>query len=184
MTSSPFLNEIRAGIRLRNYSIRTEKAYVGWAKRFIRFHGNTHPAEIHDAEVVDFLTHLAVNRHVSANTQNQALNALVFMYRHVIKHARGDITSTTRARQPKKLPVVLTRHEVSLLLTSLNGINRLFGSMLYGSGLRIKLMSSSLYTRQILRLVMAVSIFRMRCHVNTRARHRVFTGSMFFLPLS
>jgi integrase len=92
---------------------------------------------LHDAEVVEFLTHLAVNRHVSASTQNQALNALVFMYRHVIKHALGDITSTTRAKQPKKLPVVLTRHEVSLLLTSLNGIHRLIGSMLYGSGLRI-----------------------------------------------
>jgi integron integrase len=137
MTSSPFLNEIRAAIRLRNYSIRTEKAYVDWSKRFIRFHGNSHPAELHDAEVVEFLTHLAVNRHVSASTQNQALNALVFMYRHVVKHALGDITSTTRAKQPKKLPVVLTRHEVSLLLTSLNGIHRLIGSMLYGSGLRI-----------------------------------------------
>jgi integron integrase len=137
MTSSPFLNEIRAAIRLRNYSIRTEKAYVDWAKRFIRFHDNSHPTEMHDAEVVEFLTHLAVNRHVSASTQNQALNALVFMYRHVIKHALGDITSTTRAKQPKKLPVVLTRQEVALLLMSLNGIHRLIGSMLYGSGLRI-----------------------------------------------
>lgn len=137
MTSSPFLNEIRAAIRVRNYSIRTEKTYVDWAKRYIRFHHNTHPAELHDAEVVEFLTHLAVNREVSASTQNQALNALVFMYRHIVKHPLGDITSSTRAKQPKKLPVVLTRQEVSRLLLSLNGIHRLIGCILYGSGLRI-----------------------------------------------
>ena len=137
MLASPFLNEIRAVVRVRNYSIQTEKVYVGWAKRFIRFHQNKHPAELHDSEVIAYLTYLAVTRNVSASSQNQALNALVFMYRYVVKKPLGDITTAVRAKLPKKLPVVLTRDEVTLLLRGLDGVHRLIGSLLYGSGLRI-----------------------------------------------
>jgi integron integrase len=137
MSSSPLLNKLRAVIRLRNYSIRTEYAYVSWVKRYILFHGKRHPNEMHDDEVVAFLTHLAVKRNVSANTQNQALNALVFFYRHVMANPLGDLTKTARAKKPMKLPVVLSREEVSLVLNELKGTHRLIGAMLYGSGLRV-----------------------------------------------
>lgn len=132
-----FLDQLRQAIRVRNYSIRTEQAYVQWARRFILFHGKRHPESMHDREVVEFLTHLAVKRNVSASTQNQALNALVFLYRRVLDNPLGDITSAARAKKPKKLPVVLTRQEVFSLLVRLEGVHRIIGSLLYGSGLRL-----------------------------------------------
>ena len=135
--ASRFLQQLRSVIRTRGYSSSTERAYVDWARRFIRFHNLKHPAELHDAEVIAFLTHLAVDRKVSAGTQNQALNALVFMYRHVLKLPLGDITAATRAKRPLKLPVVLTRQEVRLILNNLEGVHRLIASLLYGSGLRL-----------------------------------------------
>ncbi|MBD3648309.1 MAG: integron integrase [Pseudomonadales bacterium] len=131
------LDQLRNAIRVRNYSHRTEEAYVNWVRRFIRYHGIRHPAEMHDAEVVAYLTHLAVVRNVSASTQNQALNALVFLYRHVLGRPLGDISAASRAKKPKKLPVVLTRDEVREVLVRLNGVHRIIGALLYGSGLRL-----------------------------------------------
>lgn len=136
MKPSPFINEVRQAIRVKNYSIRTEQAYTSWIKRFIRFNQYRHPSELHDEEVVRFLTHLAVNRNVAANTQNQALNALAFVYKHVIKHPLGDITKTVRAKKPRKLPIVLDRDEIVKIMYSLKGTSRLIAALLYGSGLR------------------------------------------------
>ncbi len=92
---------------------------------------------MHDAEVIAYLTHLAVNRNVAGNTQNQALNALVFFYKNVLAHPLGDISTAARAKRPKKLPVVLTRNEVKAVLTRLKGVHQLIGAVLYGSGLRL-----------------------------------------------
>jgi integrase len=137
MTQSPSLKDVRGAIRVRSYSIRTEKSYVGWIVRFIRFHDNVHPKDLYEPHVVSFLTYLAVERNVSANTQNQVLNALVFVYRHVIKRPLGDITSSVRAKKPQKLPVVLSRDEVASLIQSLPLAHKLTAAMLYGSGLRV-----------------------------------------------
>ena len=102
-TSSPFLNEVIPAIRVRHYSIRTEKAYIGWIKRFIVFHNKRHPAEMGAAEVGDFLTHLAVVGNVAASTQNQALNALVFMYKAVLDKPLGDLHGVIRAKKTSAL---------------------------------------------------------------------------------
>lgn len=131
------LDQLKAQIRVRNYSPRTEQAYVQWARRYIRFHKLRHPKELGEPEVSEFLTHLAVKREVSASTQDQALNALVFLYRHVLNRPLGDITTATRARKSLKLPTVLSREEVRLILLGLTGRNRLVGSLLYGSGIRL-----------------------------------------------
>lgn len=131
------LDQLRAAVRTRNYSIRTEQAYCGWVKRFIQFHDLRHPNELGDSEVVEFLTHLSVHRNVSANTQNQALNALVFLYKQVLQKPLGDLSKTVRAKKPQRLPVVLSREEVRDILNELHGEHRLVGSLLYGSGLRL-----------------------------------------------
>jgi integron integrase len=136
-TSSPFLNEVIKAIRVRHYSIRTEKSYVGWIRRFILYHGKRHPREMGAAEVGAFLTHLAVTRNVSASTQNQALNALVFLYRAVLERPLGELHGVTRAKRPRRLPVVLTRDEVAALLHHLEGVHWLAACLLYGSGLRL-----------------------------------------------
>jgi integron integrase len=131
------LEELANNIVVRNYSPRTKQAYVQWARRFIRFHRLRHPKDMYDTEVAEFLTFLAVERKVSASTQNQALNALAFLYKHVIGRPLGDITTATRARKPMKLPTVLNRDEVSQILKSLQGRNKIVGGLLYGSGLRL-----------------------------------------------
>lgn len=132
--SSKLLDQLRDVIRLRNYSIWTQQAYVQWARRFILFNKKRHPNEMHDQEVIDYLTYLAVKRKVAANTQNQALNALVFLYKHVVNKPLGDITSAARAKRPRKLPTVLSRDEVKELLLRLRGTHLLIGALLYGSG--------------------------------------------------
>ena len=134
---SPFLNRVREVIRARHYSIRTEQSYTQWVKRFILFHGKRHPKELGENEVVAFLTHLAVNRQVSPSTQNQALNALVFLYRHVLDQPLGDILGAVRAKRPERLPVILTRTEVRQLFANLDGPHWLPACLLYGSGLRL-----------------------------------------------
>ncbi len=134
---SPFLQEIRDAIRVRNYSIRTEEAYVQWAKRFILFHNKRHPREMGEPEVIAFLTYLAVKRKVAASTQNQALNALVFMYKAVVKRPLGELQGAARAKRPQRLPVVLSSPEVGAILARLSGTHWLIGCLLYGSGLRI-----------------------------------------------
>ncbi len=134
---SPFLDRVREVIRTRQYSIRTEEFYTHWVKRFILFHDKRHPKELGETGVAEFLTHLAVKRQVSPATQNQALNALVFLYRHVLDRPLGDILGTVRAKRPERLPVILTRTEVRQLFAHLDGPHWLPACLLYGSGLRL-----------------------------------------------
>jgi integron integrase len=137
MSPSPFITEFRNTLRVRNYSLATERSYVNWVKRFIRFHNMTHPGELREDAVVQFLTHLAVKREVAPATQNQALNALAFMYKHQLNQPLGDISASVRAKPKRNLPVVLDRTEIVDLLSRLQGSHRLIASLLYGSGLRI-----------------------------------------------
>lgn len=134
---SPFLDEVRAVIRVRHYSIRTEQAYLDWIRRFILFHGKRHPREMAEPEVAAFLTHLAVERRVAPATQNLALNALVFLYRHVLERPLGEIAGIVRASRPPKLPVVLSPEEVGRVLAGLSGTPWLVACLQYGSGLRL-----------------------------------------------
>lgn len=134
---SPFLEEVRAAIRVKHYSIRTEEAYVNWVKRYILFHNKQHPGKMGASEVRDFLTHLAVDRHVAASTQNQALNALVFLYKVVLDRPLGEIDGVVRAKRPQRIPVVLTVDETRRLLRHLDGIQWICGCLMYGSGLRL-----------------------------------------------
>ncbi|MEO0423152.1 MAG: integron integrase [Pseudomonadota bacterium] len=137
-SQSPFLNTIRETIRLRHYSLRTEDAYVLWCKRFILFHHKRHPTEMGEEEVVAFLTDLAVNHHVAPATQNQALNALAFMYREVLERPLGDdMVMFVRAKTHKKVPVVLSADEIARFLNQLDGTRWLMAALMYGSGLRL-----------------------------------------------
>jgi integron integrase len=131
------LDRLRHACRVRHYSIRTEDAYHDWAKRYILFHGKRHPIEMSEPEVNDFLTDLAVNGHVAASTQNQALCALLFLYEHVLDRPLDRIEGVIRANRPKRLPVVLTKPEVRLVFLELEGTPRLVCHLLYGAGLRL-----------------------------------------------
>lgn len=131
------LDRVRLAIRTSHYSRRTEDTYVGWIKRFIFFHGKRHPAEMAEPEVNAFLTHLAVQAKVSASTQNQALSALLFLYRHVIGREVGNLGEVIRARKLTSLPVVMTREEVKTVLANLTGDKWLMASLMYGAGLRL-----------------------------------------------
>lgn len=131
------LDQVRQQIRVRNYSIRTEAVYAEWVKRYIRFHHYRHPAEMGAAEIEVFLTHLAVKRDVSASTQNQALAALLFLYKEVLKLDLPWLQGGVRAKKPKHLPVVLTRSEVDALLAQLQGDSWIVANLLYGAGLRL-----------------------------------------------
>lgn len=131
------LDRLRAELRSRHYSPRTEKAYVLWTRRFIRFHKMRHPGEMGEEEVNSFLTHLAVEQRVSASTQNQALSALLFLYRYVIGRDLGDLGPLVRARRSERLPVVMTRQEVRDVLGHMEGDTWLMASIMYGSGLRL-----------------------------------------------
>jgi integron integrase len=135
--SSPFLDSLREAIRVRHYSIRTEEAYVGWVRRFILFHNKSHPRDMVAAEVTAFLSHLAVDLEVAPATQNQALNALSFLYKAVLDHPLGEVSGIVRAKRPRKLPTVLAQEEVGRLLCRLKGNHWLVGCLLYGSGLRL-----------------------------------------------
>lgn len=134
---SPFLQLVREAVRLRHYSFRTEESYVHWIVRFIRFHDYRHPRDMGKREVTKFLTHLAVERQVSANTQNQALNALNFLYRAVVDRPIGELSGVVRARSPIRLPLVLTQDEVRQLLRCLDNPFWLPACLMYGSGLRL-----------------------------------------------
>ncbi|HQG04467.1 MAG TPA: integron integrase [Thermoleophilia bacterium] len=131
------MNDLRTALRARHYSRRTEQAYCLWVRRYIRFHGLRHPREMGEAEINAFLTHLATEREVSASTQNQALSALLFLYRNVLQRPVGDLGGVVRARRPRRLPVVLTRDEVAAVLDHLDGDLRLMASLMYGAGLRL-----------------------------------------------
>jgi site-specific recombinase XerD len=130
-------HRMRGVMRLRHMAFRTEKTYQMWVRRFIRFHGGRHPRELTAADASRFLTDLARTRGVSASTQNQALQALLFLYRHVLEIELPRLEQVVRAHIRKRVPVVLTRDEVSQLLAQLSGRERLIVSLLYGSGLRI-----------------------------------------------
>ena len=123
--------------RLRHFSYRTEQTYWDWIKRFIFFHHKRHPRDMGAAEVSAFLTHLAVNRAVAPSTQNQALNALIFLYRELLEIDLGKLSQVARARRKRKVPVVLSRDETLRLLGALEGTWALMGRLLYGAGLRL-----------------------------------------------
>jgi len=128
---------VRDAIRARHYSPRTEKSYVGWVRRFVRFHGLRHPAEMGEAEITAFLSDLATRDKVSASTQNQALSALLFLYREVLGVQLQWMNGIVRAKRPLRVPVVLTRAETQALLGELRGTPWLMASLLYGAGLRL-----------------------------------------------
>src|SRR4051812_36103297 len=131
------LARVRADIRVRHYSIRTEQAYCDWIKRFVVFHGKRHPADLGAPEVEAFLSHLAVDSNVAAATQNQAKAALLFLYREVLGAELPWLKEVCTAKMPARLPVVLTREEVQRVLTRLRGTHALIGRLLYGTGMRI-----------------------------------------------
>jgi integron integrase len=136
-TEPRLLDRVRESRRTKHYSIRTEQAYVDWIRRFILFHGKRHPQEMGKVEIEGFLTHLAVNRNVAASTQNQALSALLYLYREVLGRDLPWLDDVTRARRPSRLPVVLSADEVKALLQQLSGPKWLMASLLYGAGLRL-----------------------------------------------
>lgn len=131
------LDRLRTTIRARHYSRSTEKAYVSWVRRFIFFHGKRHPREMGEEEVTAFLNHLATKANVSASTQNQALSALLFLYRYVLKVELEWLDGIVRAKRPLLLPVVFTREEALTLLGKMRGTPRLMAALMYGSGLRL-----------------------------------------------
>ena len=131
------LDLLREALCSRHYSRRTESTYCLWVKRFIYFHNVRHPAEMAEPEINAFLTHLAVKERVSASTQNQALSALLFLYRHVLNREIGDLGEVIRARKPKHVPVVMTREEFKSVLSHMFGDKWLMASLMYGAGLRL-----------------------------------------------
>jgi len=131
------LDQVRDAIRTRHYSYRTEEAYIGWIKRFIFFHHKRHPAEMGPPEITQFLTTLAVDRQVSASTQNQALAAVLFLYQQVLGCEPGWLDGIVRAKRGERLPVVLTCAEVQALLAALDGVAWIMAMLLYGAGLRL-----------------------------------------------
>ncbi|MBI5709902.1 MAG: integron integrase [Candidatus Eisenbacteria bacterium] len=131
------LEQVRRAVRMRHYSRRTEEAYLLWIRRFILFHGKRHPSVLGAAEVTAFLSSLAVDRRVSASTQNQALSAILFLYKSVLEKELEWLNDVVRAKASSRLPVVLTREEVRAVLSCLDGVPRLVATLLYGSGLRL-----------------------------------------------
>jgi len=137
MSASKLLDQVRTTARLRHFSLRTEKAYLQHIKRFILFHGKRHPRELSEVHIRDYLSDLAVNRMVSASTQNVALAALLFLYRDVLKVTLNRIEDVERARVNRRLPIVLTKTEVMAVLNALDGLPYLAAALMYGSGLRL-----------------------------------------------
>lgn len=133
---SPFLNDIIRKMHASNYSDRSIKAYLGWIFRYIKFHKNQHPRDLNREHIELFLSHLAVDRCCSVGTQKQALNALAYLYNKFLMQPMGQLT-IKRASKPKRLPVVLSRNEVTALLDNLDGVYKLAATLMYGSGLRL-----------------------------------------------
>ena len=137
-TAAPkLLDQVRARIRVKHYSIRTEDQYVQWIKRFIFFHGKRHPRDLGAADVEAFLSDLAVNGRVAASTQNQALSALLFLYREVLEITLPWLDNVTRAKPSQRMPVVLTPAEVRAVLDRMDGVYGLMARLLYGTGMRL-----------------------------------------------
>jgi integron integrase len=131
------LDQLRDVLRLKHYSYRTEQAYVDWVYRFIVFHHKRHPRDLGAPEIEAFLTHLAVQKRVAASTQNQALSALLFLYRHVLHQDIGGQIDAVRAKQSRYLPTVLTQTEAIAVISQLSGVHQLVAKLLFGSGLRL-----------------------------------------------
>ena len=137
LSAPRLLDQVRDRIRRKHYSIRTEQAYLHWVKAFVRFHGMKHPKDIGAPEVEAFLTYLSVERNVSSSTQNQALSGLLFLYREVLEIQLPWLDGIERSKRPKRMPVVLTREEVSAVLDRLDGTTALILTLAYGTGMRI-----------------------------------------------
>ena len=137
MGERKLLEVVRDSLRTQNYSYRTEKTYINWIRKYILFHNKRHPKEMGEREINQFLTYLAVNQKVAASTQNQALSALLFLYKRILRKEIGWIGNIQRARKPKKIPVVFTREEVKKVMLHLHGKCWLMGALMYGSGLRL-----------------------------------------------
>ena len=137
MTEYKLLDQLRQLIRTKHLSIRTEKTYVQWVKRYILYHNKTHPAKLGSHHINQYLTYLAVKKNVAASTQNQALNAIVFMYKHLLRQNVNQIGDYVRAKRSQKIPVVLSKDETQLLFKHLSGVYKLIAGLLFGSGLRI-----------------------------------------------
>jgi integron integrase len=137
MDKPRLLDQVRLSIRRKHYSHRTEQSYVFWIRAFIRYHQLRHPRDMGTDEVRQFLDYLANTRKVSASTQNQALCAILYLYREVLDAPLGLVTGVDRARRPRNLPVVLTREEVRRILQQLDGVYWLLASLLYGTGMRV-----------------------------------------------
>jgi len=140
-TSKPqekkLLDQVRDHLRLKHYSFRTEETYVSWIKRFILFHGKRHPRDMGAAEIEAFVMHLAVERNVAVTTQNQALSAILFLYKYVLKKEVETPASLVRPGRPKRLPTVLTSAEVTRVIAQMHGVSKTMTKLLYGSGLRL-----------------------------------------------
>ena len=132
------MEQVRRAIRVRHYSRRTEEAYVTWIRRFIVFHDKRHPSRREATHISAFLSSLATTHHVSASPQNQALSAVLFLYRHVLGTEIGQAPGIVRASTPPRLPIMLTRAEVSAVLGQLDGVINLLVALLYGSELRLQ----------------------------------------------
>ena len=132
--SSPFLNRVRAACRRKGYTYRTEKTYLRWIVRYVKYHGTQHPRAFGKSKVRDYLSYLATERTVAASTQNQALNALLVLHRDVLGADWDEVSDFDRAREPDRLPVVLTRKEVAAVLEQMDGPNGLVAHLLYGGG--------------------------------------------------
>src|SRR5262245_15137544 len=139
VASAPrLLDRVRDAIRRKHYSRRTEETYIHWIKRFIYYSGKRHPAQMGAAEVTAFLNHLATDRHVASATQNQALAALLFLYKEALGQSLPWLDGLDRVKRPVRLPVVLSDAEVRALLAQLQGVKWLMASLLYGAGLRLR----------------------------------------------
>ncbi|HAV76675.1 MAG TPA: integron integrase [Anaerolineae bacterium] len=137
-TGKKLLDQVSDAIRLKHYSYRTEQTYKEWIKRYILFHNKRHPKDMRVQEIQDFLSHLAAEKNVAASTQNQALSAILFLYRHVLQIEIEFPTDIVRAQKSKTLPTVLTHQEAIAVIGKMNGTPQLMTKILYGSGLRIK----------------------------------------------
>jgi site-specific recombinase XerD len=137
MAMDGLLTRVRDRIRAKHYSLQTEKAYLQWVARYVEYHDFRHPRELTANDLEQFLTMLATQRRVSASTQNQALAAILFLYKEVLGIKSAWVSTVVRAKRPRHLPVVLTRAEVERVLAKFQGTNRVIASLLYGAGLRV-----------------------------------------------
>lgn len=136
MQKPKLLDQMRNVLRTKHYSYRTEQSYIAWCKRYILFHNKRHPKDMKEPEIEQYITHLAIHRNVSASTQNQALQAILFLYKYVLKIPVGEL-DTVRAKRSRRLPSVFTHEEAMTIIGKMSGMYRLAASLLYGSGMRL-----------------------------------------------